>query len=517
MQALIRFLAILQADLRERMRGPRFWVLLAIVMVAAWWCFPPASAGYRILSMNGGERGFYSSAWVGMVLAMVYSSLLSLGGFYVIRGNLVRDIETRVWQLLVATPMTRGAYLLAKWASHMTVLLAIALVGLGVGLVAQWLRAEDRAIDVIELLKPVLVLSLPGLAVTAMLAVWFDLMPWLRRTAGNVLFFIVWLTLTSVSLAQLESPANHAAREGWGSDPNGMIVAARDFQRERSIATGVTQDFGFSIGISMRGKPATCFEWKQWNPRALDMLGRLLWLLFAMVGVVAAAPLLDWAAARGVAAARPGSRAGRRLRWLDRLLDPFARGALATLVVAELKLVFRQRRLWWWLAALVLLGVQAFGSDKGMATALLLAWVLPLDVLARAVLREKEHATGGLVFTAPNIVGRLLAARFLVGFVVLSVLSLPGMLRLAAMSPTALLAALAAIVSITSWGLSLGALCRNPKPFELGLVMTAYLGLQGAAVFDLLRDPAATAAMHLLLLVPAWLLLAWAWPRLARR
>lgn len=81
MQALLRFFAILQADLRERIRGPRFWVMLAIVMVAAWWCFPPASAGYRILSMNGGERGFYSSAWVGMVLAMVYSSLLSLGGF----------------------------------------------------------------------------------------------------------------------------------------------------------------------------------------------------------------------------------------------------------------------------------------------------------------------------------------------------------------------------------------------------------------------------------------------------
>ena len=221
------------ADLRERIRGPRFWVMLAIVMVAAWWCFPPASAGYRILSMNGGERGFYSSAWVGMVLAMVYSSLLSLGGFYVIRGTLVRDIETRVWQLLVATPMTRGAYLLAKWASHLLVLAAIAFVGLGVGLVAQWLRAEDRAIDLIELMKPVLVLSLPGLAVTAMLAIWFDLLPWLRRTIGNVVFFILWIALTSVSLAQLESPDNHAARYGWGSDPNGMIVAARDFQRQR--------------------------------------------------------------------------------------------------------------------------------------------------------------------------------------------------------------------------------------------------------------------------------------------
>lgn len=517
MQSLIRFSGILQADLRERVRGPRFWVMLAIVMVAAWWCFPPASAGYRILSMNGGERGFYSSAWVGMVLAMVYSSLLSLGGFYVIRGNLVRDIETRVWQLLVATPMTRGAYLLAKWASHMLVLAAIALVGLAVGLVAQWLRAEDRTIDLIELLKPVLVLSIPGLAVTAMLAIWFDLLPWLRRTAGNVIFFIVWLTLTSVSLAQLESPANHAAREGWGSDPNGMIVAARDFQRQRSEDTGKTQDFGFSIGISMRGKPATCFEWKAWHPRGMDMFGRLLWLLLAMAGVVAAAPLLDWAAARGVATARTSSQAGRRLRWLDRMLEPFARGALGTLAVAELKMILRQRRLWWWSAALVLAGMQAFASDKGVATALLLAWLLSLDVLARGVLREKDHATAGLVFTAPNIVARLLAARFLVAIALLLALSFPGLLRLAAMSPPGLMAALVAIVSIATWGLSLGALCRNPKPFELAMVFLAYLGLQGAALFDLVRDPTMTAATHALLLVPACLLLAWSWPRLARR
>ncbi|MFT3806274.1 ABC transporter permease [Arenimonas sp.] len=517
MQALIRFSGILRADLRERIRGPRFWVLLAIVMVAAWWCFPPASAGYRILSMNGGERGFYSSAWVGMVLAMVYSSLLSLGGFYVIRGTLVRDIETRVWQLLVATPMTRGAYLLAKWASHMLVLAAIALVGLGVGLVAQWLRAEDRAIDLIELLKPVLVLSIPGLAVTAMLAIWFDLLPWLRRTAGNVVFFILWVTLTSVSLAQLESPDNHAARYGWGSDPNGMIVAARDFQRERSVATGERQDFGFSIGVSMRGKPATRFEWKAWHPRGPDMFGRLLWLLFAMAGVVAAAPLLDWAAARGIAASKSGSQAGRRLGWLDPMLAPFARGPLGTLVVAELKLAFRQRRLWWWLAAIALLGTQAFASMQGMATAMLLAWLLPLDVLARGVLREREHRTAGLVFTAPDILGRLLATRFLVGVLLLFALSLPGLLRLAAGLPMGALATTAAIVSIASWGMSLGALCRNPKPFELVLVALVYGGLQGMAIFDLLRDPLAMAGLHALLLLPAWLLLAWAWPRLATR
>ena len=38
-----------------------------------------------------------------------------------------------------------------------------------------------------------------------------------------------------------------------------------------------------------------------------------------------------------------------------------------------------------------------------------------------------------------------------------------------------------------------------------------------AALLDLAVNPQLTALWHAILLLPAWLLLAWAWPRLARR
>src|SRR5205085_10054221 len=125
---------------------------------------PARDEHYLVLAVDQGLRGAYSSAWVGMALAMVYSLLLGLGGFYVVRGTLVRDFETRVWQLLVATPMTRAGFLLAKWASHMLVFGVLVGAGLVVGLVAQFVRAEDRHIDLFEAIKPILVFSLPGLA-----------------------------------------------------------------------------------------------------------------------------------------------------------------------------------------------------------------------------------------------------------------------------------------------------------------------------------------------------------------
>ena len=517
MAALQRFLAILLADLRERTRSARFWVILLGMILAISQCFPPMDAHYLIVALHGGERGYYSSAWVGMVVAMMFNTLFSLGGFYLVRGTLVRDIDTRVWQLLVATPMTRGGYLLAKWASHMAIFGIVVAVGLGVALVAQWIRAEDRSIDVLELVKPVLLLNLPGLAITAMFAIWFDLLPWLRRTAGNVLFFFLWIAITSISVAQLENPNSRLVRDGWVSDPNGMVLVGRDFHRVREQQTGKPQSFGYTVGHAGIKQEPVRFEWKSWPVRTMDMFGRGLWLLFALAGVLAAAPLLDWAAARGAGSAKTRSVAGSRLRWLDRLLDRFAHGRVGILAVAELKSALRRRRIVWWLAALVAFGLQAFASGLALQVGMLLAWVLPLDILARSILQEKEHGTGGLVFAAPHILRRLLAARFAAGFALLLVLTLPGVLRLLATAPIAALAAIVVSASIASWGLCLGALCRHARPFELLLITAAYAALQGVPLFDLESSPHVTLLWHALALLPAWLALAWAWPRLARQ
>lgn len=518
MEALQRFAAILMADVRERTRSPRFWLVLAAMAYVTWWCFPAREAGYSTVSLLDHSRGEYTSAWVGMVVGLMYSTMLGLAGFYVVRGTLTRDIETRVWQLLVTTPMTRATYLLAKWASHMAVFALIALVGAGVALAAQWLRAEDHTIDLVELFKPLLWLTLPSLALTAMFAVWFDLFPWLRRTAGSVVFFILWLFITSVSVAPYDDRSREQEMAAWSSDPGGMLVGAREFIRVREAQTGKPLEYGMNLGSNAHAGPIDTFPWREWNIRPMEAVGRLLWLLAALIGTLAMAPLLDWAAARGVSAAkRRNGGGGRGLRWLNLLLDPFARGPLGILIVAELKLVLRQRALWWWLAALILLGVQALAPMKAVPVALLLAWLLPLDVLARSVLRERDQGTAGLVFTAPKIFTRLLATRFLVGALMLSVLSLPGLLRLSIDAPAIALASAVCIVSIASWGPCLGALCRSALPFELLMVVSTYIGLQGAAPLNIAQQPQAVALWHALALLPAWALLAWAWPRLARR
>lgn len=508
MSTLRAVAAVAAADLRQRLRTPRFWLLVAGLAALMWWCFPAANEAYLTVSVGDGMRGRYSSAWIGMVAALMYSATLSLAGFYLVRGTLVRDFETRTWQLLVATTMSRGAYLCAKWLSHLAVLLLVMAGGLVVGLVAQWLRAEDLRIDLFELVKPVLVLTVPSLALTAALAVWFDLVPWLRRSAGNVLFFVLYVVLMTMGVSQADQRPGAAVP--FPGDPHGLLLAEHDLSRDwPAIDPG--KELGLSIGTqALEGKPPVLLEWPRWAPDPGGLRARAFWFGLALVLLGLAVPLLDRCAAHvgGPGKARSD---GARLRWLEVLLAPLQRGPFGALVAAELRLALRPRRAWWWLLLLVAWGVQAFAPAKAMAIAVIGAWVLAMDVFARLILRERETGTAALVFTAPDMHLRLLAVRMLVGIGLAWTLVLPALLRLAALQPVAAFATLVAGGSIAMWGLATGALFRNGRLFELLLLAAAYVGVQGALVLNVMVDPVATLRWHLLALPVALGMLALGW------
>jgi len=506
MSALRSVGALLAADLRQRLRTPRFWLLVVGLAALMWWCFPAANADFLTVSVGDNMRGRYSSAWIGMIVALMYSASLSLIGFYLVRGTVVRDLDTKAWQLLVATTMSRTSYLLAKWLSHLAVFLLLMGAGLVVGLVAQWVRAEDLRVDLVELAKPVLVLTLPSLAMTAALAVWFDLVPWLRRSAGNVVFFVLWVALLSVGVSQ----ADHrpGAELPLPGDLTGLQVAEHDLANAWPVQG---KELGLSVGTqALEGKAPVLKDWTHWEVNAADLRARGFWLALSLVVLLLAVPVLDRCAAH-VARSQKTRSEGARLRLLERLLAPLQRTPFGTLVAAELRLVLRPRRWWWWLALLGTLGTQLFAPAKAMAIAVIIAWMLVLDVFARLILRERETRTADLVFTAPGMRTRLLLVRAIVGIGLAWTLTLPALLRLAMLHPVAALATLVAGVSLTLWGLACGALFRNGRMFEVVALMAAYVSMQGALVLNVLVAPADTLRWHLLALPLALGVLALGW------
>ncbi len=516
-EGLRRFVAMLRADFLQRSRSTRFWLLLAGTAAVSWLCFPLADAGYAIVAVGQQYRGAYSSAWVGMVLAMV-SVLLSLAGFYMVRGTLVRDFDSRVWQLLVSTPMTRRGYLLAKWCSHMSVFLCMLAVSLAVGLLAQWVRAEDRTLDLWELVKPSLLLALPGLALTATLAIWFDMLPWLRRSLGNVVYFFLWMTLLSVGMV---NAVNHKPADGshpWLSDINGVALLERGLQRLAAPQMPGMDTRSLCIGCGAMHPPLRRFAWPSWQVDARDLPGRAFWLLLALAGVLAAAPWLDRCAARTTpAGAGATALGGRPLRWLDRVTAPLQHGRTGLLLAAELRLELRQRRLWWWLAMLAAAGVQLFAPRQAASLAVLASWLLLMDVFSRGVLREHDSGTAALLFCSAGARGHVLLARALTLLALAWGFTLPALLRFLLAADVA--SALAVVVlgaSVALWGLALGALTRNPRAHELLLCLLAYVTLQGPGALDVASASHASTWWHAAGLPLAGALVLAAWPRLHR-
>ncbi|MBW8366970.1 MAG: hypothetical protein K0M70_03825 [Arenimonas sp.] len=509
MEKLRRFQAIVVADLRERTRALRFWAILAIVAALTWWCFPAAESQQVAVGV-GAARARYSSAWAGLTLGLMYSTMLAWLGFYLVRGTLVRDFDSRVWQLLVATPMTRAGYLLAKWASHMVVFFVVLAVGLAVGVVAQWVRAEDRALDLVQMVKPVLVLTLPALALTAFFAIAFDMVPMLRRTGGNVLYFFVWLFLFAAMVTTLDPEASAWARQTALSDPSGITLVQRDMmQRLPTLAPGVDVD-QMTIGMNQLDRPVTLFNWMHWSVGWGDLGGRALWVLVAMLATVALAPIVDWAAAR-TSSAKPAARPGRRLRWLEALLRPLESFNAGRLLASELRLMLRQRRLWWWGALLVCWGLQLGAPVLVQTGAVIVAWMISLDLFARSLLRERETGTAALVMTAPRASARLLTARTAAAVLVAVLSALPALVRWSLQSPPVALSLLVTALGVALAGLALAAVCRSPRPYELAMVFLAYLGVQGAGPLAFqLTTPTATAVTALVTLaLAAVLMLSW--------
>ncbi len=515
-RGLRSFGAVLTADLLDRCRTQRFWIALGCIAVLTWWCLPPVEAHYVVLGIGGHVRGRYSSAWVGLVLAVIASCWLSLIGFYLVRGSLTRDIDSQLWQLLVTTPMGRRSYLLAKWCSHLLVFALIVGGSLITGLAAQWIRAEDRRIHPLELLEPLLLLGMPALALTAMFAIWFDMMPLLRRTAGNITYFVAWLVMLASSVAALRAAEYGPPHATWIGDPNGLVTMAHAVIPTARAQLPVAIVGRTCLGCGLH-QPPLLFEWTRWPIRWPDMPGRILWLVVALLGVVCAAPYLDRAAAhvtssKSGASARPGARFWH---WLPGVLAPLRRlGVLGNLVSAELLMTLRQRKLLWWLAMGVAFSLQLLAPLRIAALALMAAWLLSLDVFSRAALRERHSNTTAIVFCAPNAPWRILAARWWTLLILAWLPGVPALLRFLTVSPLASLGFLLVGLSISTWALALGALTRTSRTFEVLLCVLAYASVQGLPALDVAVAPLTVALWHLSLLALAVPVLLIAWPKL---
>jgi hypothetical protein len=197
----LRVLAqLIRADFLERTRRYSFLITLGVMVYLGYLAVPSIDSNALTVDL-GNLRGIYNSAWVGSMIALFSSMVLSLPGFYLVKNAIRRDRETGVGQIIATTPLSKPLYTLGKAVSNFIFLaVIIGVVALAAGGM-QFIRGESMRLDVWKLLAPFLFTTLPTLMLVAAVAVLFESISFLRGGFGNIAYFALWTAAIMISMS----------------------------------------------------------------------------------------------------------------------------------------------------------------------------------------------------------------------------------------------------------------------------------------------------------------------------
>src|SRR5208337_1501434 len=318
---------------------------------------------------------------------------------------------------------SRFAYILGKFASNFAVLASMIGVLALSSIVMQLVSGEDMRIHLWKLLSPFLLLSIPAMAVIAALALVFETIPFLRGGFGNVAYFFLWTAILTVPVVTNSSIY----------DLSGLFLL-----RQSIIASHAAPMAENSFSLSLDAgqfRAASTFRWEgiPWTGEIL--FSRLFLCVVALLLCALAALLFDrFDPARGyrklraaaiplvpVPASTPEATPAVRTKLAP--LDTLSlRFRFPAVLVAEVRLMLKGQRWWWYTIAAGLLLAQAL-IPKAEARGLVLAfaWIWPVLLWSSMGVREMRHQTYQVLFAVPHPMARQLPAVWLAGVLLAAV------------------------------------------------------------------------------------------------
>ena len=476
--------AVARADFLERVRRYSFLVTLIATIYLGY----AAATGKVVMSLDN-YRGVYTAGWIGMMVALVTTTFVSLIGFYIVKNPVERDRSTRVGQILAATPLSKPAYMFGKFLSNFAVLSSIVLI-LALGAVVMFfVAAEDQNFHIWAMVSPFLLIALPAMALTGALALLFENVRFLRGGFGNVFWFFSWAFAIGMPDV-LKKP--HLDPMGLIGAMNHLVPLARQFIPGYKNGLALTIANG-DIKVAENLHFSGIF----WSNEAI--LLRLMWVGVALALTLFAAMLFDrfddarsfFPAFRGrkrtpIAVTPEMAIAGGaapevkkvtnvHLTPLDRATDS---GGFVRIFRAELRLALKGNRWWWYVFALGLLIAQiAAPLSAARGPVLQFSWLLPTLVWSTLGARESRFSTRQLLFSCANILPRQLLASWLAGVSVALLMSIPVLFRLTiGREFPGIIALLAGALFVPSLALMLGVVSGSGKFFEGFYTALWYIG-----------------------------------------
>ena len=522
MRTFRSMLHFIRADVLERIRRYSFLLVVGINIYAATKFLPHPDANYTMLRfggthLGGGYRGVFNSAWVGTVVAWITPLLLSLFGFYLVKGTLDRDHQSRVGAILASTPISNLHYLLGKWLSNLALLSALIgsmiLTATGV----QILRGEILKVEIWPLVSPFLIIVLPAMALVAALAVFFETLPGLRSGIGNVVYFFLWPILFVMPMVTFSETGSVPKLDPTGGSflLNEMMLAVQKVNPDYRGGYG-----GIEVGIPFN--TLQTFEWEGITWTSEFIFERLLWMVVSFLLVLITVPLFHrfnpthllhpsyrpsmgilerikgwiWEKLQGVLVPILEVFRARTFGVPRRLVRKLkVKSAFLRALNAELRILIKGQPWWWYLGALGLIYLDLSSPLNDLRkTWFPITWIWPLLVWSNLGVREIRNHTKDLLFSSPHPLLRQLPAVWTSGVLFTALTGIGALISfLSSGTWGCVLAWLLGILFIPSLALAMGIWSGGSKLFEVVYLLLWYIGpIEGVPILDFLgalNDP----------------------------
>jgi hypothetical protein len=490
-----------RADFLERTRRYSFLVTLVLIVFMAYSYVPSRDAAYITLSVDG-ARGLYNSAWIGSLVAILTGLTLPLVGFYLVKNAVERDTETRVGQIMATTPLTRPIYTLGKWLSNFAVLALITGVIAIATVVLQLIIGEDRRLDLLTLLAPIIWVLLPTVALIGALAVLFETVGWLSGGLGNIIYFFACTTVTMASFMPVMLNSGGKNIPQPPVDVFGIGLPLSNMLQATKVAFPDIDFLNNSIGpvpVFLAG-PLQTFVWAgvQWTPQVIA--GRLFWIAVAIAIALLAALFFnrfdparerrrrtkadkqEKKEAEVIPASLIPTQAPGFIGLTTPRLTPLAstqrRFNFARILLAELRLLRKDLHWRWFFVAVALIIAGALlPSETARKYLLPFTWLWPILIWSALGTREARHHTAGMVFSAAHPLGRQLPAIYAAGVIVTALTGSGIAFNFLRTGDLASLFTWAvAVIFIPSLAIALAVWSGGSKLFEVVYLMLWYAG-----------------------------------------
>ena len=443
-------------QLSRHMRSPAIWWLALAAPIGARFLVPDSTASYSVLAVNDARLALDSGV-IGLQLGVIMAIILSPLAYIFLRAGPTRKTP---WQAENVTPARRSALGMGHWIGDTLALWILMFALAAAGVVLAYFRLPASDVNPFKIVLSLSLIAAPALAVIAAFRTIFSMRPWLRKAGGDVLFFLLWIMLITLS-------AVFFAGGGEGGSPlldvfgfAAPLTHAADFPIE-NLYVGGAPAFDKTVTIdAMAGVTETGF-----------LLSRLFWICMAGIVVILS----------GLVFKPTGVRWIKQTVKLDRGPTIFSQEVIAPVAAASHVVLSRLKSEWaqvlrptWFVGLLLAVAIAGialpFRGMIGPALALLL--IFPLTQHGA---RWRGREISRLANLSPTSAGSQLITRLGASVILAFGLCLPSLFQLVATGQVTQIQDIFAIgVGLPALAIGLSHVTRGPVAGRLILLILWY-------------------------------------------